>query len=317
MNPPAIDHLVIAAATLADGVAWLLRCSLATATMPERVQAISQCMDSRKLSLESNEGVIEALCLITALPEYQLCGRSPHDRSAHGVLATDLHPQRHGARQPGRHDSGVHPGHRAGHGVAGRAQSGPRWRARRPRAGDRAAGRRQRRPEHRGALRQLGLLRRAPDDRHQGPRRHRQRPGGRGAGTGPQDRHRPAPIAPGLQGALRRRTARRAAGRRLSESQSQPLHKHGHLAHRAGRRQGRRLDRALLRQHLQRHAEAGGSHRHRAQCTARARRRRAEAGRIRERVALPLERAGSPRIAEGSVRHAQPHRRGWLRERRR
>jgi hypothetical protein len=56
-----------------DGVTWLLRCSLATAALPERVRSISECMDARKLSLESNEGVIEALCLITALPEYQLC----------------------------------------------------------------------------------------------------------------------------------------------------------------------------------------------------------------------------------------------------
>jgi uncharacterized protein (DUF1800 family) len=57
----------------AEGVTWLLRCSLATTALPERVRAISQCMDTRKPSLDSNEGVIEALCLITALPEYQLC----------------------------------------------------------------------------------------------------------------------------------------------------------------------------------------------------------------------------------------------------
>jgi len=57
----------------AEGVTWLLRCSLATAPMPERIAAVSQCLDARRMSLTSNNGVIEALCLITALPEYQLC----------------------------------------------------------------------------------------------------------------------------------------------------------------------------------------------------------------------------------------------------
>jgi uncharacterized protein (DUF1800 family) len=57
----------------AQGVAWLMRCALATPPLPERVTAIAQCIDARKLPLDSNNGVIEALCLITALPEYQLC----------------------------------------------------------------------------------------------------------------------------------------------------------------------------------------------------------------------------------------------------
>jgi hypothetical protein len=56
-----------------EGIAWLMRCSLATAPMPERISEITRCLDARRLPLTTNNGVIEALCLITALPEYQLC----------------------------------------------------------------------------------------------------------------------------------------------------------------------------------------------------------------------------------------------------
>ena len=57
---------------LDDGIAWLLRCALSTPPMSERTSAVLQCFKQRNMALD-NTGIIEALCLITAIPEYQLC----------------------------------------------------------------------------------------------------------------------------------------------------------------------------------------------------------------------------------------------------
>ncbi len=71
-------HLVAAAkkpdgsVSMEDGIAWLLRCSLATPPQTERVADVLTSLRSRNVPLD-NHGVIEALCLITAIPEYQLC----------------------------------------------------------------------------------------------------------------------------------------------------------------------------------------------------------------------------------------------------
>jgi hypothetical protein len=59
-------------ADLSAGVAWLLRCSLPTPAEPARTAAVVQSLQSRGLRMD-NTGIIEALCLITAMPEYQLC----------------------------------------------------------------------------------------------------------------------------------------------------------------------------------------------------------------------------------------------------
>jgi len=64
----AIDGTV----PMQDGVAWLMQFCLATPPRSERTAAVMQCFTQRKLKLDNN-GIIEALCLITAIPEYQLC----------------------------------------------------------------------------------------------------------------------------------------------------------------------------------------------------------------------------------------------------
>ena len=58
---------------LEGGVAWLLQCALCGPAQPERTAAVAQNLRGRGMGLDANEGVIEALCLVTAMPEYQLC----------------------------------------------------------------------------------------------------------------------------------------------------------------------------------------------------------------------------------------------------
>ena len=55
------------------GVAWLLQCALCGPPQAERTDAIVRNLRDRSISLDTNAGVIEALCLVTAIPEYQLC----------------------------------------------------------------------------------------------------------------------------------------------------------------------------------------------------------------------------------------------------
>jgi len=55
-----------------QGVDWLMRCSLATPPEAARTATILQSLTVRGMGMD-NHGIIEALCLITALPEYQLC----------------------------------------------------------------------------------------------------------------------------------------------------------------------------------------------------------------------------------------------------
>ena len=59
-------------ATLPDGVAWLMRCALPVPPDPSRTALVVQSLQSRGMRMDNN-GVIEPLCLITAMPEYQLC----------------------------------------------------------------------------------------------------------------------------------------------------------------------------------------------------------------------------------------------------
>jgi hypothetical protein len=55
-----------------SGVAWLMRCSLPVPAETARTAAVVQSLQARGMRLD-NTGIIEALCLITAMPEYQLC----------------------------------------------------------------------------------------------------------------------------------------------------------------------------------------------------------------------------------------------------
>lgn len=58
---------------LESGLDWLLRCTLATPVTAQRRAEVLQGLRDRQANLGSNAGIVETLCLVTAIPEFQLC----------------------------------------------------------------------------------------------------------------------------------------------------------------------------------------------------------------------------------------------------
>jgi hypothetical protein len=55
-----------------EAVAYLLRINLAAEPQPQRIDSLAQFVESRGGRLD-NTMLIALMCLITAMPEYQLC----------------------------------------------------------------------------------------------------------------------------------------------------------------------------------------------------------------------------------------------------
>ncbi len=58
---------------LEAGLDWLLRCSLAVSVPPERRAALLSSLRDRRADLSTSADILETLCLVTAIPEFQLC----------------------------------------------------------------------------------------------------------------------------------------------------------------------------------------------------------------------------------------------------